>query len=398
MRYLAKAIFYKDKTPWYCGVSNYILHPEYYDNVFNTLALVYLSCDVDDGYWNPINWPVHEGVYENVYTFGLTDSHQRIQQVSSKMERVNEIDCQGFYKEQALDFTSLQPTHSVCYKVSKSMKQCLSDSGRALTTKSGNAWILIGISIFGPGCSLPSRYIEFFPYLPWIRSSIPIKTREKYRRTNYEYEQGMEEPYEDMDTFLLSKISDNTIVMRPDLAYVKENVYGKCDSIDGILMYREYGTIKAPGHTAVGVYSVSMYDLFFPNITCVMVTVMCNKRSETRFWFDTGFHQEDILDYVKIISIPKRNKIKAPKIMFIKDTYSRYRKIKTLNLDFKFEFTDLARMDLEFFGPNVSNRISSSFFTPLQSLRNLQNTIKLTRTYEEKKSEIIKEDDPFYVF
>lgn len=77
----------------------------------------------------------------------------------------------------------------------------------------------IGLSIYGPGCSLPSRYIEFFPYIPWIKSRIKIP--KATRRSGNKNIVKQIDPSSDIvsdsffieDDFYVTKLNDTTMVL-----------------------------------------------------------------------------------------------------------------------------------------------------------------------------------------
>ncbi|XP_045506888.1 uncharacterized protein LOC123703057 [Colias croceus] len=144
--------------------------------------------------------------------------------------------------------------------------------------------------------------------------------------------------------------------MDSDYSNVRETVLGKCSDIDGEPMYREIGRIEAPGHIGTGVYVLSLFDTLYPNMTCVMVTVHCDKRTKTNLWIDKGFHQDDLEHLIKTVPILGRNTTVPPKILFIKDRYSKYENYETTNIIFKFEFTGKAKIVVEFFGQKIENK------------------------------------------
>lgn len=77
----------------------------------------------------------------------------------------------------------------------------------------------IGFSIYGPGCSLPSRYIEFFSYIPWIKShiKIPIATRRSGNKNIVKQIDPSSDIVSDSffieDDFYVTKLNDTTMVL-----------------------------------------------------------------------------------------------------------------------------------------------------------------------------------------
>lgn len=97
-------------------------------------------------------------------------------------------------------------------------------------------------------------------------------------------------------------------------------------------------------------FQLSLYDLFYEEITCVIVSVRCDRRSPSKFWFDTGFKTDDMADIIKIVPHYKRGEEVPPKILYLTDSFVNYENIETANLVFKFEFTAQATINVEFYG------------------------------------------------
>ncbi|XP_046972464.1 uncharacterized protein LOC124539211 [Vanessa cardui] len=136
--------------------------------------------------------------------------------------------------------------------------------------------------------------------------------------------------------------------MEAAYANIKE-YHGDCLNNVGVLMYKEADVIRTRGFST-GVYVLSLYDLFFNKITCVMVTLKCTKRSLSKFWYEKGFQKDDFSDIIKVIPVPKRGIPIPPKILFLTDSYHQYDKIMTANIYFKFEFRNKVTINIDFYG------------------------------------------------
>lgn len=72
----------------------------------------------------------------------------------------------------------------------------------------------MGISAWGPGCSLPARYIEFEPYVPWIMSKLAKRlTRRAWKMDEMD---ELELERKGRDRWMLQRITDEKgLVLRP---------------------------------------------------------------------------------------------------------------------------------------------------------------------------------------
>ncbi|XP_061384777.1 uncharacterized protein LOC133318719 [Danaus plexippus] len=99
LRTSTRAIFFKHHMPSYCYVTDYIIHPEYQNKTVNTLALLYLDCDIN---LTPINW-LEGNVGQNTYAIGLTDQRHDFVQILYNMKRIDSNSCMDFYiKEEVI--------------------------------------------------------------------------------------------------------------------------------------------------------------------------------------------------------------------------------------------------------------------------------------------------------
>ncbi|CAG9568705.1 unnamed protein product [Danaus chrysippus] len=198
----------------------------------------------------------------------------------------------------------------------------------------------IGISVLGPGCALPSRYINIKPYIPWIIGNLGYRRAMGKKKTTSNTTKITAISSDDIisdvgyidEDFYLGKLNDSTMILEPKYKNVNEVPFGNCTKLDS-LIYRDAGIIRTSNRPATGIYAVE-----------------CDRRSPTKFWFDTGFKTDDMADLIKIVPHYKRGEKVPPKILFITDSFVNYEHIETANLVFKFEFTAQATINVEFYG------------------------------------------------
>nr|XP_032521731.1 uncharacterized protein LOC116773413 [Danaus plexippus plexippus] len=350
LRTSTRAIFFKHHMPSYCYVTDYIIHPEYQNKTVNTLALLYLDCDIN---LTPINW-LEGNVGQNTYAIGLTDQRHDFVQILYNMKRIDSNICMDFYIREEINFDYLWPEHWTCYVVVDVKKQCVFDSGMALVTESEGSLKLIGISVLGPGCALPSRYISFEPYVPWIIGILGYRRALDDKNVTSTTTEITAISSDDIisdvgyidDDFYLQKLNDSTMTLQPKPNRLETSVI----RIYYAEIYRDAGIIRTSKRPATGIYALSLYDLFYEEITCVIVSVRCDRRSPSKFWFDTGFRTDDMADIIKIVPHYKRGEEVPPKILYLTDSFVNYENIETANLVFKFEFTAQATINVEFYG------------------------------------------------
>ncbi|XP_045518588.1 uncharacterized protein LOC123710613 [Pieris brassicae] len=111
--------------------------------------------------------------------------------------------CQEFYTKSELDIDSMWPSHVLCARA-MSGKDCIWHSGTILTVRQNGQWSLVGIGVMGPGCTAPSRFIDYTVYHLWVRNSILRIGRPA-----------------------VTKIDDNNIVLRRSVSSVQR--FGPCD-------------------------------------------------------------------------------------------------------------------------------------------------------------------------
>lgn len=67
----------------------------------------------------------------------------------------------------------------------------------------------MGLSVWGPGCSLPARFIDFEHFVPWIMSNMET------RRTFWKPESIGIRPDRYRDKWMLWRLNDQSLALRP---------------------------------------------------------------------------------------------------------------------------------------------------------------------------------------
>ncbi|XP_061384778.1 uncharacterized protein LOC116773413 [Danaus plexippus] len=167
----------------------------------------------------------------------------------------------------SINFDYLWPEHWTCYVVVDVKKQCVFDSGMALVTESEGSLKLIGISVLGPGCALPSRYISFEPYVPWIIGILGYRRALDDKNVTSTTTEITAISSDDIisdvgyidDDFYLQKLNDSTMTLQPKYKNVNEVPYGNCTKLDS-LIYRDAGIIRTSKRPATGIYAVGLFS------------------------------------------------------------------------------------------------------------------------------------------
>ncbi|KAF9799283.1 hypothetical protein SFRURICE_016235 [Spodoptera frugiperda] len=160
-----KAMFLPAKgVEWTAAAKSYSTHPEYEYTTVNTIAIVEL--DVED----------------------VTDSPLRLLLIN----RLSSCTSLGL---QMLPTRNSQPTSYVCgYATRNGSTHCAWDNGMALVSNaSEGVFYLLGFGVRGPGCAAPARFIDLFPFLPWIAATT-TEPEEMYDAPDYGHSGEQLEP------------------------------------------------------------------------------------------------------------------------------------------------------------------------------------------------------------
>ncbi|XP_052755447.1 plasma kallikrein-like [Galleria mellonella] len=162
--------------PWYSRLKDYITHFEYDYATFHTIALVELAADEIP--FKPICWPGYSfNTSTDLYAVGYTDERQLLEKVIYKLQYISQEMCTEFYQRSGLlSSTKYIPTHFQCGFAVNYRENCAWDNGMVMVSNTTGTWMLIAFGIQGPGCAVPSRFIDIFTYLPWIQSTTSIES------------------------------------------------------------------------------------------------------------------------------------------------------------------------------------------------------------------------------
>ncbi|KAJ8708543.1 hypothetical protein PYW08_009925 [Mythimna loreyi] len=179
IRNTTKAMFLaQEGAVRYAAVTHYVIHPEFNENTLNTIALVYLDYDENIFHWVLMDWPKEDELMNqqlgNIYVFGYLDDHEVLEQVMHSMEFVDRRECDQFYEQRDLDNQWITPTEYQCFRKKFSTEKCVFETGMTLAVHHLRRWKLLGLSVLGPGCALPARFIDFAHYVPWIRQQTSL--------------------------------------------------------------------------------------------------------------------------------------------------------------------------------------------------------------------------------
>ncbi|CAK1589826.1 unnamed protein product [Parnassius mnemosyne] len=121
-----------------------------------------------------------------------------------KMTHVDTKECKQFYRRSGLDVKSIWPKYTVCAKALRG-GECLWQSGVFLVLKQDNKWMLAGFGVHGPGCELPSRFLDYGMYHQWVLTVL-----------------------ERIGKPAITRLAPNILIMRRRLTSVQR--FGPCDA------------------------------------------------------------------------------------------------------------------------------------------------------------------------
>ncbi|XP_052742183.1 uncharacterized protein LOC112053602 [Bicyclus anynana] len=236
-------------------VRNYVLHPEY-GVTYNTLALVQLRTPVRHVNIKPLCPPPERLRNPEFYVVKFKENedyntlHKQVIPVSHVMPNM----CQEFYLRANLYAKKMRPPHVTCAVSLRHDGVCVWDAGAALVARDvWGRWQLLGMSVRGPGCGAPSRYLDMMSYYPWVEASL-----KQFRRIT------------------ISKISKQKYIMRLGHAWQR---FGDCDEGERVnLIYREAIALSTDNtQYQFVVYNMSIYD----NVEFTCLTLELTNASAT---------------------------------------------------------------------------------------------------------------------
>ncbi|XP_063897081.1 uncharacterized protein LOC110379325 [Helicoverpa armigera] len=261
---------------------------------------------------------VQDSQPEKLYLIGYTDDNEILEKVIYQIRPMKNKICDDFYERTGFSEQGNIPTASVCGYAPYSSIKCQWDDGMALVSNATNGvFTLMGLSIHGPGCTAPARYIALSPYVSWLRlvtgsdadSPQPPQPDQpayipahKLFRSNQTRRKGVEYyvlghdfiPHLSLrglplDHYYIKPIErDNKTLAIYPIEEKFEISHDDCNK-RRMLMYREEFRLDAPGTQGNITYKLSLYDLKNLFCKCVTLNVICEERSYAYLSFREEF-------------------------------------------------------------------------------------------------------------
>ncbi|XP_062532749.1 uncharacterized protein LOC101746599 [Bombyx mori] len=418
-----------DNKPWYAKIKDYMTHPEYEYATMNTIAV--LEFDMEDEnhiYLPPICIPGYSFNASNqLYAAGYTDENMFLEKTLHKLQYVNKDICDEFYNRAKLSEGLKEPKHYLCGFAVNNKKDCVWENGMVLASNSSGKWHLIGLSIKGPGCAAPARFIDIIPYLQWVDTVTSLEESYDYsfRRSgnNKDFKKDIEDipahvlfrsnniteaksgpmlsnlyPF-DVDAF---KYLDVTRIDKDAIAVTTFNTKyetrkGDCEKYTE-LVYHEKTRVLAPGIRGTASYKLSLYDMMVMNYTCVKIEIRATNRSAAHLYYKTYLDMKEGTAFAangetpsEIIKVHPIDKLQTAKPLnktdiwkpnanfeprFVVDENLRLN-IPNVNLMVQFVFVDDAVLEFRMYGkpyPKPSNATGKPKKTP-KALRFMDNRL-----------------------
>ncbi|KAJ2944962.1 hypothetical protein O0L34_g1858 [Tuta absoluta] len=171
-----------DKTPNFCEVVDYMVHPEYGITTKNTVAILELHSDETKVRSKTICWPYQNFNTSNqLFLFGYTDERQLLEKTLYQLQYVDRTLCYEFYKRSKLASADLSdPVNYQCAFGINSRNNCTWESGSVVASNATGHWTLIGLIVGGPGCSAPARFLDITAYMPWLITTMNLDWNNDY--------------------------------------------------------------------------------------------------------------------------------------------------------------------------------------------------------------------------
>ncbi|KAG6443434.1 hypothetical protein O3G_MSEX002835 [Manduca sexta] len=303
-----------DQKPWFCKVKEYMAHPEYEFATINTIAIVELLPNEDEYFpMTPICVPGSSFNASNqLYAIGFTDENQLLEKMIYKLQYIEQGLCDEFYNRAGLSEGKIVPTSYQCGFAVNNKDNCVWENGMVITSNSTGKWTLLGLSVKGPGCAAPARFIDVTAYIPWLESAtslddmyypdygrrslteerdgivdIPAHALFRSGNTSISGRPMLTEPYQfDVDAFAYLNVEridkDAIVVARFDTMYERKK--GDCSQYK-MLVYRELTKVVAPGLRGTASYKLTLYDMWVMNYTCIKMRIHSQNRTNAYLYY-----------------------------------------------------------------------------------------------------------------
>ncbi|XP_026316012.1 uncharacterized protein LOC113227333 [Hyposmocoma kahamanoa] len=106
---------------------------------------------------------------------GITMDHENelLEKIFFKLQYLDRTICDEFYQRLLANDPADMREKPVDYHCAFSVdppKNCTWENGMAMASNASGYWILVGLSISGPNCSYPGRFIDITQYTLWMES------------------------------------------------------------------------------------------------------------------------------------------------------------------------------------------------------------------------------------
>ncbi|XP_047984740.1 uncharacterized protein LOC125225191 [Leguminivora glycinivorella] len=230
-------------------VRNYVVHPEYSETI-NSIAIIHLRQPVRNRkIFQPICPPPERIRHPNFWVVKFDDNLQELQKRVLPVTEVSADLCREFYIERSLYEAKRRPSFVKCAVSLAERTPCVWGAGAALTTRDiWGRWQLLGLSVYGPGCGAPARFLDMLRYYPWIEESL-----EKFQRIT------------------ISEINQHKYVLRSGIAVGSLMRFGECDNFEmQNLIYRDYVRLSSDNTMVkLAEYNMTVFETVL--YTCLII-------------------------------------------------------------------------------------------------------------------------------
>ncbi|XP_063528933.1 uncharacterized protein LOC134740380 [Cydia strobilella] len=229
-------------------VRNYIVHPEYGETI-NSIAIVHLRQPVRNlKIFKPVCPPPYQIRHPTFWVVKFDDNLETLQKCVLPVTEVSAAMCREFYIEKSLYEAKRRPSFVKCTVSLAERAPCVWGAGAALVTRDvWGRWQLLGLSVYGPGCGAPARFLDMLRYYPWIEDSL-----DKFQRIT------------------ISEINQHKYVLRSGVAFGTLMRFGECDNYEmQNLIYRDYVRLTTDNNNVKQTkYNMTIFDTV--QYTCVV--------------------------------------------------------------------------------------------------------------------------------
>ncbi|XP_063383534.1 uncharacterized protein LOC134669842 [Cydia fagiglandana] len=221
-------------------VRNYVVHPEYGETI-NSIAIVHLRQPVQNRkIFKPVCPPPYEIRHPTFWVVKFDDNVEKLQKRVLPVTEVSAAKCREFYIEKSLYEAKRRPSFVKCAVSLAERAPCVWGAGAALLTRDvWGRWQLLGLSVYGPGCGAPARFLDMLRYYPWIKDAL-----DKFQRIT------------------ISEINQHKYVLRSGVAFGTLMRFGECDDYEmQNLIYHDYVRLSTDNiNVKYATYNMTIFE------------------------------------------------------------------------------------------------------------------------------------------